>query len=269
MAKFAPGQIVSLRSGRIGKIIKVSQEAELAYQVFYLIQLNDREMRIHINGLDVMGISDQHHWNRQKYGLTDYESDVLDMYTGPTFRGWNKTLREGKPAGPEINALQNLLSKSPKYTGYVYRGLSFKSKEEVQAFGARFTKGVPYTTPQFMSTSRSNSAAKFFQGDVFGGFMRIYTNGMDGAVLREFTGTADLGENEVLFRFGTIYDVVSAGFSSEGKQFLVELTLQGAIRPAEKLAIPEFRKAPVAKGPDKQGPGKQGPGKGSVLNKSQ
>jgi len=242
MAKFMAGQIVTLRSGRIGRIVKVSQDAALAHEVFYLVEFNSREMRMHVNGLDVIATTDQHHWNRQKWGLTDYESDVLDMYTGPTFRGWNKSLRDGAPASPEIVALQSLLSKSPKYAGYVYRGLSFKTMEEVASFGSRFVKGAIYTTPQFMSTSRNSAAAHFFKGDEFGGFMRIYTDGQDGAVLREFTGTADLGENEVLFRYQTQYDVVSAGFSSGGKQFSVELTFHGAKRPAEKFAIPEFKK---------------------------
>ncbi len=261
MAKFAAGQIVSLRSGRICKITKVANDSQQAHEVVYLVELNANEKNVPVGEPEVLAISEPHLWNRQKRGLTEFESDVLDKYTGPTFREWNKALREGKTPSPEIEALQSLLGKSPKYTGYVYRGLEFKSVEEVGNFAARFEKGRVYTTPQFMSTSRSNAAAMSFCGPNFGAFMRIYTDGKDGAVLREFTGTKDLGENEVLFRYQTHYDVESADFGSGGKQFSVQLTLQGATRPAELFGVPEFRGAPKERGPD--------PGKGNNNNQVQ
>src|SRR5262245_7631595 len=51
--------------------------------------------------------------NRRRYGITDYEGDVVDSYCGPTFKAWNTALREGTYQNgmyrAEIDALQSVI----------------------------------------------------------------------------------------------------------------------------------------------------------------
>lgn len=240
--KYRIDDIVKLKSGRIGKIFKVIAEdpEDLAYKIQYWVQVSETE-RLIVNGLDVQGGSDQHHWNRRKRGVTDYQSEVLDQYTGPKFKDWNVWLRAGKAPTVEMSALNDVISRAPTYTGYVYRALKFDSADKVQAFAAGFIAGHPYVTPQFLSTSKNAASTHAFKGDVFGAFMRIYTHDAGGS-LREFTGSNDMGEDEVLFSYSTRFDVLEVATSTA--QCTVQLKLAGSMPPRVKkgLEIPLFKK---------------------------
>ena len=149
---------------------------------------------------------------------------------------------DGKITGA-IEALQRVIGKAPKYSGPVFRGLSFKTQEDRDAYLA-FFKQPTYTTPQFMSTSKNNASALWFADGNFSVFMRIYSGGMNGAALRSFTGNKDMGEDEVLFKYGTKF-VVQENYKPDTKvnpySWFLKLSEEGSTEPKEMFEIPAFK----------------------------
>ncbi len=242
MPHYKKDDYVVLKTNDFAKILKVVHEAVADDDWQYEASLSTREKKT-ISGKDIQSSTLRHLYLRKFHQLDDFESDTLDKYTGPTFKEWNTILRTGKGETPEIAALQRVITKAPKYTGPVFRGLSFKDEPERDKYLSYFT-GNTYTTPQFMSTSKSNAAALGFAVGNFSVFMRIYGGGGTGAILRSFTGNKDLGEDEVLFLHGARFLVKEnrkVDVSANQGSWYLGLCEEGCAEPQSLLVIPAFK----------------------------
>jgi hypothetical protein len=211
MAIYKVGQRVALRSGKSGEVKRILIDGDMPHETRYQVAMEPDGQLIGIEGINVMrAMLAPHLERRNRLRFTEQESDVLDRYTGPTFKEWNRALRSGKPGiyAQDIALLTSALGKiKPKFGKQVYRGLLFSERETAQSFLKGFVKGERYVTPQFMSTSESQVKAYGFAGGNHGVFIKIVTAGKQGAPLRPVTGSEDMGEREVLFAPGSSFTV--------------------------------------------------------------
>jgi hypothetical protein len=130
--------------------------------------------------------------------MTPAEGAHIVAYTGSYFRSVNRALR-GKETmtatlQEHVNQLNAALSKLPDYAGTVYR------KTDLDATAsAKYQPGYVVEESAFTSSSRS-------QG-VWGGSYYFEVKSETGKSIRTFSQNPD--ENEVLFRSGTKFKVIS------------------------------------------------------------
>ncbi len=152
---------------------------------------------------------------RENLGITEEEQKALDKYQGPGYREMNKALREGDRLGKSnwnatAKSLDSALKKLPKPKGTVYRMVSFKTKEERDAFLKGFEgEGNVYATPQFDSTTFRPGASVQIPQALYKVHMTIHIeeNELGGDIASVISMPNDY-EQEVLFPPGTIYHVI-------------------------------------------------------------
>ncbi|MDO3651212.1 ADP-ribosyltransferase [Nocardia mangyaensis] len=134
--------------------------------------------------------------------LTDKDLDALGSYTGGGYRDINRALRDGNVRPDQQDRIDNInsaLNKLPSKEGTMYRGTDL-SPEVL----ASYKEGEVVTEKAFTSTSSD-------PGRAFPGNTRFTVESKTGKDVAPYSTAEQNGmvENEVLFRSGTKFHVVS------------------------------------------------------------
>ena len=158
---------------------------------------------------------------------TVYQHEFLALraYTGPNYTDMNGVLRGNKPGlEPEWKPVNDSaaraltkLGRHPDYSynGTVYRGTDMSEKDLHRIFP---NVGDAYQDRAFTSTSTNRTTAfdGFFQGNV-----RITAKTKSGVKVDSFSATG--GENEVLFKPDTKFEITKKELMSDGETWDINL----------------------------------------------
>jgi hypothetical protein len=187
--------------------------------------------------------------------ITPEQQKAVNEYQGGGFRELNAALRSNSAVtrfGKLVftQALLAALEKLPKFSGVVFRMLSFPTAKEYNAFvDALVNTTQVYTTPQFDSTKRVAGGSVHLQEKPFVLNMRIETQGEGSDIASVLSTTPDY-ENEVVFPPGTMYGILKdpparAEPTAKGITESVELAVIGL--DEEVLAKAQPSKADVTR----------------------
>lgn len=210
-AGFGAAAVAALRAGKIaekvmkyaGKIKDIIDAAKLAVKVKTNKVISTiREKLERIINLVKGRADDAARRAPKKATLTQKDLDALADYTGPGYADLNRALREGTMDASQkarIDAINEALAKLPDHNGVVYRGTTLP-----QSVIDDYKVGEVVTEKAFTSTSSSASTA--FPGNVE--FSIVSKTGKDVAPYSTVEAMG-IKENEILFRSGTNFEVLS------------------------------------------------------------
>lgn len=139
--------------------------------------------------------------------LTDYEKAIIYKYSEDGFENLNETLRLtlGRTLPIFGKVLLESLSKLPDYEGLVFRGEKLTNLEQ-QAYIEAFNNDTPIVKCQFYSSSMSKELASMYGTTI----IKIYSlTGKRIDHIAKFGIDDSQNEKEVLFRYNTIFEVLS------------------------------------------------------------
>ena len=149
--------------------------------------------------------------------------DSVMLYSSERYEDINSSLRDGDLEDyadliEDVNNISEFIKNAPKFDGIVYRGINeFDDSDDFDEFIDQLTNCDTITFPAFISCSTEKNVAEIFTGsDRSILFNIISTNGV---ILNNASDIPD--ENEVLFDYGTDFDVVSVE-NNNGK-YLIKL----------------------------------------------
>jgi len=146
---------------------------------------------------------------------TDDDYVLLQRYTAGGLAEDMILYQRGLPLGPEsfpkkevkegIKSTEKALAKLPGTKATVYRGLSFDSKQDLEAFVSKIKVGGEFITEAFTSTSKKMEQAEKFGKGKYGVMLEMESfTGRDVSKYSYFPG-----QKEVLFVQGTRFEVMS------------------------------------------------------------
>ncbi len=193
---------------------------------------------------------------REKLGINPEEQRALDSYQGNGYKDLNVILRGGSVPQKfgqreTTERLMSALGKLPKPKGKVYRMVSFKTKEERNAFLDRFD-GKEYATPQFDSTKSLAGGSVNIPEAPYKVQMVIDINETElGGDIASVISMFQDYEHEVLFPPGTKYQATKpipkpGEPARDQQQVTIELKVTGQDEAVKNAALPtraDVRKA--------------------------